>query len=34
MEWKDKFAASKFWNHNLAEKIFGLYPQNELPSHD
>jgi hypothetical protein len=21
-EWKDKFAASKFWKHKLAEKMF------------
>jgi hypothetical protein len=32
-KWKDKFAASKFWNHNLAEKILGLCTQNELPAH-
>ena len=22
VSWKDKFAASKFWNHKIAEKIF------------
>jgi hypothetical protein len=29
IEWKDKFAVSKFWKHNIAEKIFGLCSQNE-----
>jgi hypothetical protein len=32
-EWKHNFAASKFWNHNLAEKILGLCTQNVLPDH-
>jgi len=31
--WKDSFAESRFWNHNLAEKILGLCTQNVLPSH-
>jgi len=28
MSWKDKFAASKFWNHKIAEKITSICGQN------
>jgi hypothetical protein len=30
MSWKDKFAASKLWNHKIAEKIFSICGQKGL----
>ena len=29
-DWKDNFAASKFWNHNLAEKLSPFSSQSDV----